>query len=473
MNSEMCEVEKVKEFLKNARLAFARMSPLFYFQLSSMRVTYIDKYPYLCRKCGKIVLSDAVTNNMKCECGDVAVRIGSLCISKDGLTFWKGWNDKEYGGNTVLGLKHELLHWMLQHMFRSAVIVRHLVSEGVDVGTAKYVANLAEDAKVNQILKDAGEVIPHSWITPYTIGLDGNEVRQMSIEEIIFKMLNSKGSSGKNVKESIRSVQMDGQKFIDVTESVDGEKSEVNGEVKVETVQDWSPELKEAREKGEKRFMDAVRRKVADDVMKAKVVAAGNATGNYALLVEAEVIKPEEITWYLKLYNSIRSELMKTVVQDWTRPNRRVRDYPGVKVIRKPKVYACVDISSSVYHRREVYKKFVGIILRIAQTADVYAVFWDTNHSTPIKVTNEKNLNDKISTIGISAGGGTMITCLNDLMTTARAGDFVIVLTDGVFFDPELSVQLMLKHCKALKILCWTDAQHKGFDKNVKVTTHE
>jgi len=469
----MSETEKVKEFLKNARLAFARMSPLFYFQLSSMRVTYIDKYPFLCRKCGRFVLSNVATDNMKCECGDVAVRVGSLCISKDGLTFWKGWNDKEYGGDTVLGLKHELLHWMLQHMFRSVVIVRHLVGEGVDVGAAKYVVNLAEDAKVNQILRDAGEVIPYSWVTPYAIGLDGGEVRQMSIEEIVLKMLDSKGGNGKSMKESVRSVQTDGQKFIDVAECVDGEKSEMSEEVKVETVQDWSKELKEAREKGEKRFMDAVRRKVVDDVMKAKVVTAGNVKGNYALLIEAEVIKPEEIAWYLKLYNSIRSELMKTVVQDWTRPNRRVRDYPGIKVIRKPKVYVCVDVSGSVYYRREVYGKFIGIMLKIAQMADVYAVFWDTKHSEPIKVTGEEDLKTKVSVREVSAGGGTVITCLEDLMSTVRMGDFFVVLTDGVWFDREFDVQRMLEKCKALKILCWSDKCHEGFNMDVKVKTHE
>jgi predicted metal-dependent peptidase len=480
------EVEKIKEVLKNVRLAFARTSPLFYFQLSSLKVTYIDKYPYVCRRCGGYVLSDVVADFRPCKCGDIAIRLGSLSVSKDGITFWKGWADKEDVGNVVLGLKHELLHWMLQHMFRGEKMVKRLVEEGVDVGVAKYVANLAQDVKVNQILRDSGEALPYNWVTPYSVGLDSDFVRKSSAEEIMMEMLEKKcegqggygrggsGKGGSRTKTASESFAREGQRVIDVCEVLEGElKDEKGRKVDAETVQDFSKDLRSAREKGKEQFAEAVRRKVIDDIMKAKVVTAGKEKGDCTLLVEAEVIKPEEIAWYLKLYNSIKTELMKTVVQDWTRPNRRVDDYPGIKIIRKPRVYACVDVSGSVYYRPEVYKKFIGIMLKVAQLTDVYAVFWDTAHSEPIKVRSEDDLKAQVSMKQISAGGGTVITCLSDLVSKLKVGDFLVVLTDGIWFDSEADVKSMLEKCKALKILCWTDQHHQGFDIDVKVKLHE
>ena len=471
----MSEVEKIREVLKNMRLAFARTSPLFYFQLSGMRVTYIDKYPFVCRKCGSLVLSDYPNDFKECRCGDVAIRLGSMSVSKDGLTFWKGWSDKEEIGNIVLAVKHELLHWMLQHMFRGEKMVKRLVDEGVDAGLAGYLMNLAQDVKVNQMLRDGGEMLPYRWVTAYSVGLEHEKVRQMSAEEILMEILNKNGCSrGKSVKEVCDSMAKTERKnVVDVYEVSENAKDEHGKKVSAETVQDWSKELKEAREKGKEKFMEAVRRKVIDDVMKSKVVSAGSGKGGYTLLVESEVIKPEEIAWYLKLYNSIKSELMKTVVQDWTRPNRRVNGYPGVRVIRKPRVYACIDVSGSVYSRPEVYKKFMGIMLKIAQITDVYAVFWDTEHSEPIKVRGEEDLKAKVSMQRISSGGGTEITCLADLLPTMKVGDFFVVLTDGMWFDEESKVQSMLEKCKACKILCWTDDNHEGFDVNVKVKVHE
>jgi len=473
------EIEKIREVLKNVRLAFARTSPLFYFQLSSLKVTYIDKYPYICRRCGGYVLSDVSTDFRPCRCGDIAIRLGSLSVSKDGITFWKGWADKEDVGDVVLGLKHELLHWMLSHMFRGEKMVKRLVEEGVDVGVAKYVSNLAQDVKVNQILRDAGEPLPYNWVTPYSVGLDSEFVRKSSAEEIMMEMLNKKcgGKGGSRTKTASESIAKENRRVVDVLEGFEDEKGELKDEhdrkVEVETLQDWGKDLKDARRKGKEQFMEACRRKVIDDIMKAKVVTAGKEKGDCTLLVEAEVIKPEEIAWYLKLYNSIKSELMKTVVQDWTRPNRRVNDYPGIRIIRRPRVYACVDVSGSVYYRSEVYKKFIGIMLKIAQLTDVYAVFWDTAYSEPIKVRGEDDLKAKVSLKQISAGGGTVITCLADLLQKLKVGDFLVVLTDGLWFDSEADVKRMLEKCKALKILCWTDQQHEGFDVAVKVKLHE
>jgi len=469
------EVEKIREVLKNVRLAFARTSPLFYFQLSGLRVSYIDKYPYVCRRCGGYVLSDIASDFRPCRCGDIAIRLGSLSVSKDGIMFWKGWADKEDVGNVVLGLKHELLHWMLQHMFRGEKMIKRLVEEGVEEGVAKYVANLAQDVKVNQILRDSGESLPYNWVTACYVCLDNEKVRKSSAEEIMMEMLDKRGCGrGASTKAVSESLAKEGKCVVDVHEGFEGElKDEHGGKVGVETVQEWGKGLKEAREKCREQFMEAIRRKVIDDIMKAKVVTAGKEKGDCTLLVEAEVIKPEEIAWYLKLYNSIKSELMKTVVQDWTRPNRRVDDYPGIKIIRKPRVYACVDVSGSVYYRPEVYKKFIGIMLKIAQLTDVYAVFWDTAHSEPIKVRSEDDLKAKVSLKQISAGGGTVITCLADLLSAMKVGDFLVVLTDGVWFDSEVDALKMLSKCKALKILCWTDEAHGGFDVAVKVKLHE
>jgi predicted metal-dependent peptidase len=469
--------EKVREALKNVRLTLARTSPLFFFQLSSLRITYVPKYSYLCKTCGAVLTSDELVQGAACRCGGETMHLGGISVNADGLWLWKDWDSEP---NFLGVIKHELLHWMLQHTLRGRNMIKKLVERGVERGAANVLYNLAADVKVNQMLFDAGERLTHAY-SCYDVGLDPDRVRKMSVEEIVEFMLRKdprgtgacaeaeREKAGKDIIHGHVPVKRKGER------KEQPGKGEGEAEAEGEVIQDWSAGLKEAKEQGEEKFAEAVQRKVVEDIMKAKVVTAGSGHGSLLLQIQAEVVKPEEVAWWIKLYNSIKSELMKTVVQDWTRTSRRLGvDYPGLRVIRKPRVYCCVDVSGSVYMRPEVYKKLIGVMLRIAQMADVYAVFWDTAHSKPIKVLSEEDLRAKVEMEKISGAGGTEVTCLHDIFTKeAKAGDIIVVLTDGCFFDRASSVEEMVGKCRALNILCWTDRDWECFKQRIKVKVSE
>jgi len=477
----MSDVEAVKEALKNVRLALARTAPLFFFQLSSLRITYVPKYSYLCTRCGALVVSDALHEVIDCKCGGDALHLGGVFINKDGLWLWKDWNTET---NFLGVIKHELLHWMLQHPFRGEVKVRELVARGIRQGDASILFNLAADVKVNQMLADAGERLTRV-ISPWDVGLSFEDVRKMSVEEILERLI-QKDPRGTGAEGTAR-VTGAGKDVVFSKVPVllkEGEKQEGEGEEGEQqgceeseegcegvVVQDWKKELKEARAQGEEKFAEAVQRSVVEDILRARMISAGTAHGSLLLQIQSEIIKPEELAWWIKLYNTIKSELMKTVVQDWSRVSRRFgNELPGLRIIRKPRVYCCVDVSGSVYGREEVYRKFIGVMLQIARMAEVYAVFWDTAHSEPIRVINEDDLRCKVEIQKISGGGGTMVTCLRDIFEKkAKAGDFVVLLTDGYFYESYYDVKAMVDKCKAFTVLCWSDKDWECFKVRIKV----
>jgi predicted metal-dependent peptidase len=479
------DVEAVKEALKNVRLALARTAPLFFFQLSSLRITYVPKYSYLCTRCGGLVVSDALHDAIDCDkCGGEALHLGGVFVNKDGLWLWKDWN---FEPNFLGVIKHELLHWMLQHPFRGAQKVMELEARGIKRGDANILFNLAADVKVNQMLADAGERLTRAF-SPWDVGLSSEDVRKMSVEEILEHLI-QKDPRGTGAGDTAR-VTGAGKDVVfskvPAKEGKEGEKQEGEGEgggqqggeeeeggaeCEGTVIQDWKKELKEARALGEEKFAEAVQRSVIEDVLRARMISAGTAHGSLLLQIQSEVIKPEELAWWIKLYNTVKSELMKTVVQDWTRVSRRFgEELPGLRIIRKPRVYCCVDVSGSVYGREEVYRKFIGVMLQIARMTEVYAVFWDTAHSNPIRVINEDDLRCKVGMEKISGGGGTMVTCLRDIFEReAKAGDFVVLLTDGYFYENYHDVKAMVDKCKAFTVLCWSDKDWECFKVRIKV----
>ncbi len=299
---------------------------------------------------------------------------------------------------------HESLHVVLCHPFRR---------KGFD--NTAY--NIAADGKVNDAIRGAGvSGIEYGRADEVTLekisretGISVEALHKMSTEEIAREL--------ERLAEKTAGTLAEGNRL---------EGDLLDGEAEGETVQEGDKAVGKDKSRGElEREWKRILERARDFAKQAGSMPAGLER----LVGEVLEVKPP---WHLTLRFGVRNHSKQD--SSFAYPSRRGDDYPGYYGYRYS-TWCLIDTSGSI--SEEDLRHFLGIVKYEAKRADVYAIPWDGEAYEVLKATRPDEVARKIAP-KMRGGGGTVIKpALSKVLSLMRAGDAVIVLTDGEIFDAE------------------------------------
>ena len=300
---------------------------------------------------------------------------------------------------------HESLHVVLCHPFRRK-------------GFNRTIYNIAADGKVNDAIRGAnvsgveyryGDEVTLEMISRET-GIGVEALHRMSTEEI--------------ARELERFAQRAVGEFAGGGSNLKGDL--LDGEAEGETVQEGDKTVGKDKSRGElEREWKRILERARDFAKQAGSMPAGLER----LVSEVLEVKPP---WHLTLRFGVRNHSKQD--SSFAYPSRRGDDYPGYYGYRYS-TWCLIDTSGSI--SEEELRHFLGIVKFEAKRADIYAIPWDGEAYEVLKATRPDEVARKIAP-KMRGGGGTVIKpALSKVLNLMRAGDAVIVLTDGEIFDAE------------------------------------
>ena len=399
----------LNEIFRDILAYMPKVSLTLYHLLNQTTVKYIDK-----KKTLKIGNSEVI---IPAETDGLEIRL------------YKDWLDMplEQKVGTII---HELLHILLRHPIRARNI---FVKHGYSTYT-HYLVNIAMDAKVNHAINQMfGKTIKEEFRNLFT----EEELKESSVEELAEKLLNKYGNSLVQIYISVDvlPINMNNEK-----EYSDSKDSKDNNRVTI--LNKGAPKPKDERVENE------LVKRITDSIIKAKIAGASLSSIEERIL--KELLKPK-VNWRLILKQSINDYIMKSVVSTWTKPNRKVEYYPGLKKISVPSVWCFIDVSGSISD--EEFKQFMSEVAEITRHGGkVHVVTWDT------EVTGYYIIKSKYKVINVKfkGGGGTKFTpAFEKFKDKIRHTDMIIILTDGYWHDKDLAIELLKPYTNRL-IICTT-----------------
>jgi len=197
------------------------------------------------------------------------------------------------------------------------------------------------------------------------------------------------------------------------------------------------------------------RRRLLLELISAASVATKRA-GYLSLSVEKEYVKLAESTtpWRGSLRN-IFASAVAAVLETWTRPNRRVEVYPGVRRRTYTKVWCLVDTSGSISD--EEYTLFLTEVAEIARRTQSKVMFvqWEVGIKAVHEVRRPSDL-EKISRIGF--GGTVLAPVIRKVTELAKPWEPVVVFSDFVLWDFSAAVDALSKAAQRGKVILATTA---------------
>ena len=185
---------------------------------------------------------------------------------------------------------------------------------------------------------------------------------------------------------------------------------------------------------------------------------AGRYPAGLERWIEHLLKPPTDVRALLRAY--LREGLGRTVVVNWLRPSRKNPDLPWVKRLGLPVIHALVDTSGSIDERE--LSLFLGTLQEFRSQTEITVTAWDAEAYETVKVRGHDILpwlRGKMK-----GGGGTVIApALKKTLERMRAGDMVVVLTDGYIYDikeretKDLMARVAAKASAA--IFLWTGAE--------------
>lgn len=364
---------------------------------------------------------------------------GVIFAATDGrkIFLYRPWMELESEFERLLVVVHELYHVFGLHTIRATELFQEYIKEYGSAQQLLMLINMACDAKVNywvlyEFLKgrtgNATKILK-------TYNFNTSELQNDSVEELFKKLLDRfdkvfmpayGGGIGEGDIKSNNGSGKDGDSG--------GEGGIVIQEGK-ENVQNAAPEELE----------DVLKKAIVESILSAKNAGFKLSAVEEAMLNE---LLENKINWRTLVKQDMISFIRKSVIGTWTRPNRRHEMLMGHREIARPKVYAFVDVSGSVWGD-EIIKFMSEVVGLSKEISEMVLVTWDT------KVTGEyriKKQSDLSNVIFRGSGGTEFVPVLENYKGKIKAHDYMIVLTDTFWFDTEEAIK-MLKQIRARKVL--------------------
>jgi len=430
--------------LEEERLILARSDPVLY-----LFFKYVDVYEVGYDESASFAASSIVDNRLL-----IFLREDFFDLPKD---------------QRVIILAHELWHLILRHPIRAMRIIDQITAD-VDVKVrteTKFVLhrlyNFAADIKINDYYLKKYRLPEGFGISLQQFPmLQEIDIESISTEELFEKLLqNSCNGSlqlhcGSSQKDSDEKEGDDSQKGKEKPgDLMDPEEAKKKAATASQLQQGKDLENGEdVEERIKKTFV-----KVA---MTAKT--AGQDISAVAERLLLQLAKPK-IKWSAVLRRLLRNFASgKSILQSYTRINRRVQEFPGSRRLSLGKIWALVDVSGSIGQAE--FDQFISELLAISNLVEeIKVVFWDTK-ITSMHTIRKKSEIPRIKTKGY--GGTTIVPVLRSLKF--KSNDVIVVMTDGYFADDRKELESIMKKIKAKKILLTTGEEHGCFDHVIKMT---
>ncbi|MCS7118274.1 MAG: VWA-like domain-containing protein [Thaumarchaeota archaeon] len=294
-------------------------------------------------------------------------------------------------------LLHEVLHLAFRHHNRRR--------------ENSYLWNIATDSVINTMLKEEGFALPEGAITTDVVSeiirRHPAEVKRMSAEEIYSLLLRH----APDVKLEACGLHVEEEG------GGDGDKQDQS------IPQDQDSKSSEDRDDDEHWH----------GVLNRAVVLARLAGRSKESIERAFDLMPPSQSWTSIFKQTLVEGLGRVVVQTWLRPSRRLPQLlPGSRKLTVPDVRFLVDTSASI--DRTQLSKAITIVYSVTRKINsrIFLYFWDVD-CYPIGIVKKTDI---ITKVKIKGGGGTLIAkALKQVAKDIRAGDIVIIITDGYIGD--------------------------------------
>jgi hypothetical protein len=420
-------MQELMELVKSLRVALFRKSPFLAFALDQMEISYADEdNPKYIKVIGK-----------------------EIVIYKNALSLEKS--------HFAVYVIKAIIHSVLYHSLRARRLYRKL---GYDKEMEKLVLGIAKAVDAipvtfRDIARVAAEIV--AWrIFPRrlrTVGfkfdeeflrnLLGDEWEGDSMEQIFFKLL---GELSKNASLLKVLVSQAGHDVFD-----DGELTKDGGE-----------DLEEAISDAEKRLV-----KVASMTENFSKLAGLEESTAIRKLID-DILKQKPLPWHVLLRRFLEGHYRKQFKTTWKYVSRKHPELPGYEMFNKPRLIAAVDVSGSIDDGE--YSKFCREVLRMVKLGlEGHFVCWDTKAVDYglIRVISDMRRRAE----EVKGYGGTVVSCLAPVLDglKVKAGDLLIVLSDGEWYEREDDARAFLNRYKCSKVLVTTRRVHDGFDLVVEV----
>jgi len=186
----------------------------------------------------------------------------------------------------------------------------------------------------------------------------------------------------------------------------------------------------------------------------------GTLPGNLQRLID-KILKPK-INWRALLRAAIREGLGRNIISTYKRRSRKHPLLPGSRRLVIPDIYCLIDTSGSI--TTQELEQFMGEVYELANIGRICAVPWDAKKYKPVQIKKKRDI--EILKKYLEGGGGTRIyEALEHAWSNMRAGDVVIVFTDGDIEDidkPNTTTMLYnigAKASKAIFVTTKTDVE--------------
>jgi predicted metal-dependent peptidase len=421
-------MEELMNLVRSLRIALYRKSPFLAFALDNMAITYVDD------------------DNPKC----VTVSGNEIKIYRNAVNI----DAQEF----AIYMVKALIHSVLYHSLRAARLYRRLgydkEMENIFVKVAKMVdavpitfrdvARVAAEIVAWRIFPRRLRGVAYRFDEEFLRKLLGDDWEGDSMENIFYKLLDQLSKNSMTIKALVEYAGYD------VFDENFGKEAE-NGE-------DLDAMIGEA----ERRLVKVAA--MTDNFTKNAGLEESTAIRR---LID-DILKQKPLPWHVLLRRFLEGHYRKQFKTTWKYVSRKHPELPGYEMFNKPRLIAAVDVSGSIDDGE--YSKFCREVLWMVKLGmEGHFVCWDTKAVDYglIRVISDMRRRAE----EVKGYGGTVVSCLAPVLDglKVKAGDLLIVLSDGEWRESDDEAQKFIRRYNCSKILVTTKYKHGGFDLVVEV----
>jgi len=421
-------MEELMNLVRSLRIALYRKSPFLAFALDNMTITYVDD-----------------DNPKRITVSGKEIRIYKNAVNIDAREF-------------AIYMVKALIHSVLYHSLRAARLYRRLgfdkemerlvlgIAKAVDAipVTFRDIARVAAEIVAWRIFPKRLRGVAFKFDEGFLRKLLGDDWEGDSMENIFYKLLNELSKNAMTIK-----VLVDAAGY-DVFDENFGREPE-NGEDLDEMISD-----------AERRLVKVAA--MTDNFTKNAGLEESTAIRK---LID-DILKQRPLPWHILLRRFLEGHYRKQFKTTWKYVSRKHPELPGYEMFNKPRLIAAVDVSGSIDDGE--YSKFCREVLKMVKLGmEGHFVCWDTKAVDYgiIRVIGDM----KRRAEEVKGYGGTVVSCLAPVLDglKVKAGDLLIVLSDGEWYESDDEAQRFIRRYNCSKILVTTKYKHGGFDLVVEV----
>ena len=363
---------------------------------------------------------------------------------------------RDWADELRFALLHEVAHLLLKHPweFRGLVSQEFLSRHRIDLQTARQWANACMDYMVNNFCSD---VLPSAELVKSLTITSSDDLEQFiirsgaSFPKRLKSDLETEHYSKFSWKDLFCAIIEANEGFSLPSQSQDFDLATgnaedyflpasggssvqgVHGEQVPETALAVRQGLEEESKDPQANWSRAAKLAIVEARQSKK---AGSQPGGHLLLLEQALAV--KVPWEVLVRRELGNTLNTTqVISSWSRPSRKLEDYPGVLSEGHPAVmWLLADTSGSMGEQLEL---ITGTALSYFQwlgcTGEIRLVPWDAAVYSEITVRSPEEINQLRH---IRGGGGTVINPVLDyILSKLESGQLVVICTDSCIEDLE------------------------------------